>query len=42
MTSVRKAERKQNEKLSWVPVWPLVAFLALMALLVYLVNRGVF
>ena len=39
MTSVRKAERKQNEKLGWVPVWPLFAFLAFMALLVWFVSR---
>ena len=39
MTSVRKAERKQNEKLRFVPVWPLVAFVAFMALLVWLVSR---
>ena len=39
MTSVRKAERKQNEKLRHVPVWPLFAFVAFMAGLVWFVSR---
>ena len=39
MTSVRKAERKQNEKVSHVPVWPLVAFVVGFGLIVWFVSR---
>lgn len=39
MTSVRKAERKQNEKLRFVPVWPLVAFVAMFVLIAWLLSR---
>lgn len=39
MTSVRKAERKQDEKLRHVPVWPLVAFVAAFVLIGWLLSR---
>lgn len=40
MTSVRKAEQKQQEKLRFVPpIWPLVAFVAIIGLAVWLLSR---
>ena len=39
MVSVRKAEARQNAKLSYVPVWPLLAFLALMVAVGWFVSR---
>jgi type VI protein secretion system component VasF len=39
MTSVRKAEAKQREKLAFVPVWPVVAAFAMVAILVWLAAR---
>jgi hypothetical protein len=39
MTSVRTAERKQAEKLRFVPVWPVVAAFAMVAFLVWFATR---
>jgi hypothetical protein len=39
MTSVRKAEMKQREKLSFVPVWPVVLAFAMVAFLVWFASR---
>jgi type VI protein secretion system component VasF len=39
MTSVRKAEERQREKLRFVPVWPVVAAFLAVALLVWLFSR---
>ena len=34
-----RAERDQDRKLSFVPMWPLVAAFVLLALVVYLTSR---
>ena len=34
-----RAERDQDRKLAFVPMWPLVAAIALFALVVYLTTR---
>jgi len=39
MTSVRKAEMKQQRKLGFVPVWPVVLAFAMVAFLVWLAAR---
>jgi multidrug resistance efflux pump len=39
MTSVRKAEEKQRQKLSFVPVWPVVLAFAMVAFLVWWTAR---
>jgi type VI protein secretion system component VasF len=39
MVSVRKAEARQNAKLSHVPVWPLFAFIAVMVAVFWFVSR---
>jgi type VI protein secretion system component VasF len=39
MVSVNKAKAKQDEKLRFVPVWPLVAAFAVVALAVWLAVR---
>jgi type VI protein secretion system component VasF len=39
MTSPGAAERKQNEKLRFVPVWPVVAAFLVVALAVWLASR---
>lgn len=39
MVSVRKAEARQNAKLSFVPVWPLFALIALMVAVGWYVSR---
>lgn len=39
MVSVRKAEARQNAKLSHIPVWPLLWIFAAMAVAVWFVSR---
>lgn len=39
MVSVRKAEARQNAKLSYVPVWPLLALFAVAAVVVWFLSR---
>jgi type VI protein secretion system component VasF len=39
MVSVRKAKEKQDEKLGFVPVWPLLAALVVMGLVIWFAAR---
>jgi type VI protein secretion system component VasF len=38
VTSVRKAEAKQRQKLSFVPVWPVVLAFVMVGVLVWLAR----